>query len=130
MRAYLRYLGVEFIEGNGYLCGYLCGQLDIGGGIEEKRDHEMPDMGEMYEVVLVVEIDVAQLRIGLGLTRSGCTFSKLLCVWFSALISRAVVCTNFSFYFWGTLWQISTPSLSDSITPRTQANYYITRFRN
>jgi hypothetical protein len=126
----IRYFGVEFLKGNGHICGDLSGKFDVGVRVEEERDHQVLDMGQVDEVLLVVEVDCPQFGVGLGLSIATPTFCKLLWVWLRALISSAVVCANFSFYFWGTLWEMRTPSLSDSMMPRTQLNSSITRFRN
>ena len=52
-------------------------------------------MGQVDEVVVVVEVDNCKLRVCFSLSYSTVTFCRLPFVWFSALISRVVVCMNF-----------------------------------
>lgn len=130
VRSDVRYFSVEFFESDSDICRNLFGEFDIGVGVEKDGYHDIFNVSQMDEILLVVEVDSPYIRVCFSLLTSGRTFWRLLWVWFSALISRAVVCTNFSFSFWGALWQMSTPSLSESMMPFTQWNSSIMRLRN
>lgn len=124
------YFLVEFFEGDGHFDGDVPGCLDVGVWLEEESHHEVLGMDEVDEIVLVVVVDCSDFRVCLGLNAARDTFSRLLCACLMALINMEVACTNFSFSFWGTLWQIRIPSLSDSTIPLRQWNSSTIRFRN
>lgn len=89
------HLRVQFFESSKRLSRYLASQLDVGVLGHEESDDEVLGVGEVDEVVIVVEVDHCQLVVSLCLDNPTATFCRLPLVWLSALMRRVVVWMNF-----------------------------------
>ncbi len=88
-------LGVKFFKGVQSLAGYFSSSFYVGIFGQEERDYELFVVSKVDEVLVVVEVDNCELRVGFSLCLIRATFCRLPLVWLRALIRRVVVCMNF-----------------------------------
>lgn len=115
------HLRVQLLEGDQHFSRNLACAFDVGVLGHEESDDEVFAVGEVDEVLIVVEVDDCELRVCFSLFGNRVTFCRLPLVWLSALMRRVVVWMNFSccYFFsdWEKLLQMCRPSSSERMMP-------------
>lgn len=95
MLANILHLSIQFLKSTQHLRRYFPRRLHISILSHKDGHNEMLSMREVDEILIIVKVNRCYLRIRFSLNVRIYTFSRLLFVWLSALMSNVVVWMNF-----------------------------------